>query len=99
MAGIIEHKYRIPSEQPGQYAAERCGRQAVTAKWLLGHPDATGYTFSAYAEDCGYDPWREIVGVDALCDGSKIILEFGRTGEKTVDPDFEVYVSRKALAA
>src|SRR4029077_9442793 len=96
---IIRHDYRLASENPGQYRADECRRQAVTAQWLWEHPDTTGWIYDKEADDFGLDYWREIVGVDCLVDNSKIILETGRTGERLVDPTFQVFVSRKATAA
>lgn len=96
--GIIPHRYVNISDAPGQYAAEQTGRQAVTAKFLMEHPDMSGYIYYADQEGIG-EPWVLIDGIDALCDGSQIILEFGRTGERHVNPDEPVFVSQKALIA
>lgn len=93
--GVINHQFINASDAPGQYEAEQCNRQAVTAQWLFDHPDVVGHFFLADDADLGLDPWRVIEGCDALRDGSKIILEYGRTGDKHVDPDFVVYVSRR----
>ncbi len=67
-------------------------RIEVTAQWLFEHPDAQGYIYNRQLDDMGLDPWIDIVGVDALKDGSKIILEIGRTGEQRVDPTDTVFV-------
>jgi hypothetical protein len=76
------------------YEAEECNRTPVTAKWLLEHPDVDGYIYLARNAELGLDPWLTIAGVDALTDGSQIILEHGRTGEMKVHPDFIVFVSK-----
>lgn len=95
--GVVNHAFIDASEAPGQYEAELCGRQAVTARWLFDHPDVQGYLFHAESADMGLDGWRLIEGCDALLDGSKIIIWYGRTGEKPVDPDFVVYAPRTSV--
>jgi len=74
------------------YAANRCKRTPVTAKWLLENPDADGYLYDAESEKLGMGPWIALTGVGALKDESRIILEFGRTGEMEVHPWFIVFV-------
>jgi hypothetical protein len=75
-----------------QYRADQAKRVAVTAQWLWDHPDTGAYLFDVEADNFGLDPWVTIVGVDAMRDGSKIILETGRIGERLVDPDELVFV-------
>lgn len=99
-ARIIEHK-RFPSGLATisllHFAAEDAGRQAVNAQWLWENPDVTGYIYDSEARELLLEPWKAIGGVDALTDGSKIILEIGRIGEMEVDPDFEVYVQKSSI--
>ena len=78
-----------------QFRATQANRVAVTAQWLWEHPDTQGYIFEAGADDFGLEPWVTIVGVDALTDGSKIILEVGRTGERIVEPGYLVFIPKK----
>lgn len=68
------------------------GRKPVTAQWLWEHPDTRAYMFIEDRDEVGLDPWVEITGVDCRTDGSGIILEYGRTGEKIVNPTFTVFV-------
>lgn len=63
--------------------------QKVPASWLLARPEALGAAWLG----SGFN-LTLIGGVDALVDGSKIILEYGSTGEKLVDPDFQIEVSK-----
>ena len=93
--GIIPHHYRNALEQPGQFDAELCKRQAVTAQFLHQHPDMQGYIFDPDA--MRDSAWTMIGGVDALVDGSKIVLEYGRTGERQVDPTYQVFVGHADL--
>lgn len=79
------------------YEAQKCNRVPVTAKWLFEHPDIYGYVYREESIEYGLDPWIVVGGVDSLRDGSKIILEYGSTGEMLVDPDFVVYVSSKDI--
>lgn len=95
LVGVVNHEFINASDAPGQYEAEQCDRQAVTARWLFERPDFTGYLYLAGEHDLGLDPWRVIQGVDALTDGTKIILDVGRTRDVVVDPEFVVYVRRK----
>lgn len=97
VAGVINHSFVNASEQPAQYDAERCNRQAVTARWLFAHPDATGYLYLEGDAAAGLDPWRVIEGVDAKRDDSAYYVEWGRTGTKEVAPNFVVFVSRKEV--
>ena len=80
------------------YLAKEANRVAVTAQWLWDNElEPTGYIFSKSNYVLGLDPWIEIQGVDAKVDGSKIILETGRTREKAVHPRYEVFVHRNAI--
>lgn len=94
---IIQHQYVNASEQPGQYAADRCGRQAVTAAWLWANPDVDGYLYDKANDDMGLDPWTHIVGVDKVIKTGRIVLETGYSGERVVDPDHIVFVSKRSL--
>jgi hypothetical protein len=61
----------------------------TNAIWLLENPEAIGYAF------IGDGFSRTLIGgVDALRDGSKVILEYGSTGEKLVDPNYTIYVGK-----
>jgi len=95
--GVVDHAFINASDAPGQYEAELCNRQAVTASWLFDHPDVTGYIYHAEAADVGLDPWVTIEGVDLRVDKLKAILWHGRTGEKEVEPDYVVYAPRRAV--
>lgn len=99
-ARIIEHK-RFPSGLATisllHFAAEEANRQTVNAQWLWENPDVTGYLYDSKAREFLLEPWKTISGVDALTDGSKIILETSLTGEMEVDPDFEVYVQKSSM--
>lgn len=61
------------------------------ASWLLAHIDALG---AAWIRPKLGNELRLIGGIDALRDGSKVILEYGSTGELVVDPDFQIEVSK-----
>lgn len=52
------------SSAPEMYAAEMCGRQAVSVAWLWDHPDTPAYTYDLHAAGMGLDPWRLIDGVN-----------------------------------
>ncbi len=67
--------------------------QTVPAKWLLAHPDAVGSAWTNRSMN------TLIGGIDALVDGSKIILEYGSTGEKLVDPDAPIEVCKATYEA
>lgn len=82
-----------------QFRADQANRVAVTAQWLWEHPDTQAYIFNAEADDYGLDAWVSVQGVDALTDGSKIILETGRVSERLVDPDDVVFVQRQRSVA
>jgi hypothetical protein len=81
------------------YRAEQAGRVEVTTQWLWDNPDTQAYIYDLEADNYGLDPWVTVVGVDALRDGSKIILETGRIGERLVDPDYIVFVKRERTFA
>lgn len=71
---------------------------AVTAQWLWDNElEPTGYIFSKSNYALNLDPWIEIQGVDAKVDGSAIILWVGRTKEKVVHPNYEVFVHRNSI--
>lgn len=70
------------------------GRKAVSAQSLYDNPDIQGYLFFEENADVGCDPWVIIGGMDSYKDGSKIVIEWGSSGEIHVDPDFMVYVSK-----
>lgn len=71
-------------------------RIPVTASWLRDNAIAEpAYILDREKDYCNADPWVEITGVDATLDGSEIILEYGRAGEKRVSPDFLVYTKEK----
>jgi hypothetical protein len=55
----------------------------VTAQWASRNP-GRNYWFQ------GADDLVLLSGLDALVDGSRIILEFGSHGEFKVKPDFEI---------
>ena len=99
--GIIQHQYVDASDDPGAYAADQCGRQAVTAAWAYEHlVDETLYVYltdDAHGEG-GLDPWLTIDGgMDKLTDQETYVLCYGRTGEMKVDPKFRVFASSKAV--
>lgn len=62
--------------------------QRVPAAWLLTHPEAIGASW--LDGNCH----TIIGGVDALVDGSKVILEYCSTGERLVEPTFQIEVSQ-----
>lgn len=96
--GVINHAFIDASEQPGQFAAEECNRQAVTVRWLFEHPDAQGYIYSKDNDDLGLDPWRMIDGTDKSTRDERYFLDFGRASTRAVASDFVVYVSRKDVS-
>lgn len=97
-ARIIPHEPRWPSGGARNLdfsdAEHRC-RQAVSAAWLLTHPDVNGWFLRTGVTES----WIEITGVDLLIDNGQIVLEHGRTGEFMVEPEFIVYVSMKQAYA
>lgn len=94
--GIIPHHFVNSSEQPGQCAAEQCDRQAVTARWLWEHPDLAAWMYVPRLGDT--ESWVEITGVDATVKGPlMIILNVGRTGERPVLPDTQLFVQNRDL--
>lgn len=98
-ARIINHEKKVwPSGVSlfinlGHYEAEQVGMQAVNAQWLWEHPQADGFIYSPSKEN----HWTRIAGVDCLRNGSKIILETGRCGERLVEPDYTVYVAKATI--
>lgn len=83
-----------------RFRVDEANRQPVTAEWLWNHPDVTGYIFNYASHEMGLDPWRVITGVDRWCKGDnygRIILQTGTIGEKTVNQDYIVYVSKKVI--
>jgi hypothetical protein len=96
MSGILPHKYVNASDDPGAYAADQCGRQAVTIEWAFAHlMDETLYV---YRNDSMTDPWLTIDGgVDQNLMTGKYILCYGRTGELPVPKGSRVFASKKAV--
>lgn len=86
------------AEHKKEEAIKEANRVAVTAQWLWEERiDIPGYIFSDENQFYGLDPWIVITGVDATTDGSKIILQYGRTGEMLVPLNFQVFVNRNAI--
>ncbi len=96
---IIPHNYINASEQPGQYDADQCGRQAVTAQWLYEHPDVFAFIYREENNDMCLDPWLVITGVDKNVGNEDIWLDYNSRGEMLVGPDYQVFVSKKDAAA
>jgi hypothetical protein len=76
-------------------AAVLTQRTAVTAQWLLEHPDVNGYIYNKERDEAGLDAWTWIGGIDRLTKTGQIVLEYGRLSDKVVAPDFIVYVAVK----
>lgn len=97
--GILPHKYVNASDDLAAYMADRCKRQAVTAEFAYDNlVDEIVYVFNEEAVGLGLDPWVTIDGgIDRNTNNFKFILCSGRTGEKEVDGDFRVFVSRSIL--
>lgn len=74
---------------------QTCKRVPVTAEWLKDHPDVQGYMYDEDKADLGLDPWLDIAGVDQEVHSGRIILEFGRTGERSMSPADLVFVSER----
>jgi hypothetical protein len=99
--GVIKHTYVDASDDPGAYAADQCGRQAVTAEWAFENlVDETLYIYltdDAHG-DCGLDPWITIdAGMDYIHSSRTYVLCYGSTGEIIVDPKFRVYASKRIV--
>lgn len=78
------------SNVPHWDAKER-GLWPVTARWLYEHPDTPGWFWQSTS--CGTRPsFVEIDGVDMSVDEATILLDYGRTGVKSVAPTDEVFV-------
>jgi hypothetical protein len=71
-----------------------CNRKQIGIQALYDNPDTCGYLYNE--NDYGLDPWRLIAGVDYLHNENKFVIEYGRSAEMKVDPDFIVYVSKTA---
>lgn len=72
------------------YYDDASDRRAVPAVFLLNEPDVQGYLYSVASADAGDDPWRVLTGTDRMTEAGcvwPIVLEYGRTAEKRVDPD------------
>jgi hypothetical protein len=100
--GILPHKYVSASDDIAAYAADQCGRQAVTVEWAYEH--LVDETLYVYMPDSMTDPWLTIdAGVDRnfktdtgrLSD--KFILCYGSAGEMSVAQGFRVFASKKAV--
>ena len=85
-------RIKDPAKRFAALAAHSDGRKEVSAQWLFDNPDEQGYMYRYELDEFNTDPWIVITGADALVDGSKIILEYGSTAEKLVDPAYPVYI-------
>lgn len=72
--------------------AQQLSRESATALYLHEHPERTGYIYIEQNAEWGLDPWVMITGTDRYIESGQIILEYGRTGERIVPPDFKIYL-------
>ena len=104
--GILPHQ-----GSSGDFAAEECGRQAVTARFAClyladGSTNETIWLYSKDNDDMGLDPWIELAGVGQYIRDEKgelsddsFYIEYGRVGERRVNGDYRIYAQRKGLIA
>jgi hypothetical protein len=95
---MIPHIYVNASDDPGAYAADQCGLQAVTVAFAYEHLcNRPLWMFNAEAKSYGLDPWIIVQGCDRSISGKEYYVEHGATGSKTMPPDGRIYVQVAVL--
>lgn len=107
IVGIVPHYYVNANDNPGAYAADQCGRQAVTVRFACESlTDLPVWFYSKDADDMGMEPWVELQGVGQYVRDAQgnltndsFYIEYGRVGEKRVPGNFIIYAQRNQILA
>lgn len=100
----VKHTYLDASEEPAQFAADQCGRQAVAVAEIFADErlvDLPMWTFNVEDDDCGLDPWRTVGGLDQYVAGRApnperpfIVENSSGTRSKDVAGDYVVFMQK-----
>jgi hypothetical protein len=92
-AVILPHDYFNATDDLAAYEADRIKRQAVTVAYAVLKMDGAQsmWMYVGGSEE----PWIEIDAIDYLTAQNRFAIEYGKAGEKIVEGDFRIFVSRK----